>query len=773
MRSFPPAALSAPDTFCSRAEARVSTRWPARGQLCAVVSVTLLLLSGAALTGCGAHAASAGARQATVALPAELDARGYSEMVRAYRKLALDDSQRAEVRARLVRYQLKQAEHARAANEYDAVVSQLAKMAELYRPEELATGLLPELDPLAIYLRKEGERRGDEARVLSALWMQAALRPDDPEPKEQYKQLRAFGNDARENLSLGERYSGLIEVWSEHARLTPAPEVLNTLSELYVERRARMLAASRGREEGGRAAEMTLQEYRERSTVVHRAPFDIAAVYLVHEDFAAAVARLRRLDTVDGLEPRLRALVEAVVSERAESTEALLALYVSYAEFEQRDVARALCVYAVRRYPTDARFPRCLGSLAAVEDNYGEAIAYYSEAIQLAPDERALYDEALEVFSNLMRGEMFDGDPSDTRSLAAQAITLLDERTKRWPDQKPPVAFEELSLAVGLAEMNAGNAKEARAHFEASLARRETVRALVQLGQLEAKLGKREEGLALLRRALDKTTKREIEQLRQRAQIIEQIGDVQRALGRPEEARTSYAEALLSWDAAVRANEDPTQRAFSQIRRGVLLARLDRQSDALAAFELAMQVAADNRETYAQILAHLVVSVPEPELADGILRRAQRQLTLEPEWRAYFSLWVKAVFGRAELPAPPELDRLLGRLSRSDAWWGHLSRFGAGLIDYPALTKLAKTRGERTEADFYEGVRRIGTGDLAGARTLLQQVIDSMMVGFYEFQMAQDLLLLDDAQLRKKRIPPPTPAPVATPAAPESPSAAR
>ena len=780
MRWFPLAALSA-FSFCSGADTRAKTvrsraqprASTLRRRLPAPRCVALLVALVVASPGCGAHSGGAGAAKTTLPLPAELDARGYAELLRAFRKLALDDPQRGDVRTRLVRYQLKEAEHARAANEFDALVAQLAKMAELYQPGELAGGLLPELYPSATYLRKEGEKRGDEARVLSALWMQAALRPEDPEPKQQYKELRAFGSEARENLSLSERYSGLIEVLAEHARLTPAPEVLDALADLYMERRTRVLAAARGREEGGRTAEMTLQEYRERSTVVHRAPFDIAAVYLVHEDFEAAVAHLRKLDTVDGLEPRLRALVEAVAAERAESTEALLALYVSYAEFEERDVARALCVYAARRYSTDARFPRCLGSLAAVEDNYGEAIAYYSEAIQLAPDERALYDEALEVFSNLMRGEMFDGDPTDTRSLAAQAMTLLDERTKRWPDQKPPVAFEELSLAVGLAEMNAGNAKEARAHFEASLARRETVRALVQLGQLDAKLGQREQGLALLRKALDKTGKRDLDGVRQRAQIIEQIGDVQRAMGRGDEARMSYAEALLSWDSAVRTNEEATQRAFGQIRRGVLLSRLDRHADALAAFELAMQASADNRETYAQILAHLVVTVPEPELAEGILRRAQRQLTLEPEWRAYFSLWVKAVYGRTEQAGPVEIDHLLGRLSRSDAWWGHLSRFGAGLIDYAVLTTLAKTRGERTEADFYEGVHRIATGDLPGARILLQKVIDSMMVGFYEFQMAQDLLLLEDAQLRQKRIPPPIPVPVAKPAAPESPSAAK
>jgi tetratricopeptide (TPR) repeat protein len=749
---------------CSRAKARALTLAARPARLRSLVVLGALAIS---LFGCAAHGTGKQATQTALDVPEELDAHGYAELRRAYRRLDPKDEQRSRVRARLVRYLLKDAEHAQAAEEYDAAVARLAKIAELYRPDELRKELSPEVLPLATYLRKEGERRGDEARVLAALWIQSALRPDDADAKQQYQLLRAFGNEARENLSASEHFSGLIEVLSEHARLTPAPEVLNDLADLYIERRSRILAATRGQNEDLRSAELTLQEYRERSTVVHRAPFDIAGIYLLHADFASASARLRRLDTVDGLEPRLRTLVDAADSARAEATEALLALYVSYAEFEQRDVARALCIFAVRRYPEDARFPRCLGSLAAVEDDYAEAISYYSLAIKLAPDERALYDEALEVFSNLMRGDMFDSDPSDTRSLAAQAVALLDERVKRWPDNPPPVAFEDLSLAVGLAEMNAGNAKEARAHLEASLARKETTRALVQLGQLEGKLGERDAALLVLRKALDKTSRKDMEQTRLRAQIVEQIGDVLRGQGKPDEAKSAYTEALLLWESTQRANEDGTQRAFGYIRRGVLLSRLARGPESLAAFEQAMQAAADSRETYAQVLAHLVVSSPEPDLADGILRRAQRQLTLEPEWRAYFSLWVKAVFGRAEQPAPPEVDRLLVRLSRSDAWWGALSRFGAGLIDYTALTKLAKTRGERTEADFYEGVRRIGAGDLSGARTLLQKVTDSMMVGFYEFQMAQELLLLDDDKLRQKRVAAPT-----TPAAPGAPAAA-
>ncbi len=36
-------------------------------------------------------------------------------------------------------------------------------------------------------------------------------------------------------------------------------------------------------------------------------------------------------------------------------------------------------------------------------------------------------------------------------------------------------------------------------------------------------------------------------------------------------------------------------------------------------------------------------------------------------------------------------------------------------------------------------MRRAGAGDLPGARQLLKAVIDSHMVGFYEYQMAQEL----------------------------------
>ncbi len=692
----------------------------------------------------------AGAQNTTpIKLPATLDARSYADGERAFRRLHAGDAQRGALREKLVPYLVAEAARAQAADEYAVAVEQFAAITSLYDPGELAQKLSPDLGPLATYIRKHGERRGDEGRVLSALWVQKTLRPKDPEPRQQYELLRRWSDESRKELGgVSDHLTGLIEVMAEHARLSPAPEVLATLADLYLERRQKLVATLGTDGQSPPApGDISFQDYREATIALSRAPLDVAAVYLVHADFPRALARLRQLDTVTGLEPRIRAVVGLIVSGKADAPDALLALSRAYLEAEDADVARVLCTDGARRFAKDARFPQCLGRLAATRDDYGEAALDYADAIRLTPDQRELYDEALEVMANLMRGELFNSDPSDTRALAEQARSFLEQRVRRWPSAPPPVSLDELELAVGLAEMSAGNADEARVHFEASLKKRETTRALVQLGQLAAHEGQRDKAVLYLRRALARTSLPGAEDLRQRAQILEQLGDLSRAAHDADAARRQYFDALTLWNGSMGSKEEGPVRAFAHVRRGVLLSRLGRDPEAFDAFELGIQAAPDNREVYAQVLSHFVVSRPNVDAATATLRRVQRQLTLAPEWRVYFASWVRVIAARAHAPLPDDLVKLLTRLSRSDAWWGRLAQFGVGAIDHKALRAFAQGRGEQTESDFYEGTRLLGTGDVKKARAMLQRVIDSRMVGFYEYQMAQELLLLDDASL--------------------------
>src|ERR1044071_2955756 len=88
------------------AGARARARPPACVHL-----VGVLLATGLMLTGCGAHAGKGAHAAPALDGPDELDPRGFAELARSFRKLDPDDPQRVPVRARLVRYLLKDAEH--------------------------------------------------------------------------------------------------------------------------------------------------------------------------------------------------------------------------------------------------------------------------------------------------------------------------------------------------------------------------------------------------------------------------------------------------------------------------------------------------------------------------------------------------------------------------------------------------------------------------------------------------------------------------------------
>src|SRR5688572_187433 len=133
-----------------------SPRW-GRAHHASSLLASLLALSLAACAGTVQNAT----RPATALdVPEELDEATYARVERAYRRLAPDDPQRPDVRKKLVSHLVTRAERARAADEYDHVVEELAGITSLYRPEELAKDLPPALFDVAEYLRKEGERRG-------------------------------------------------------------------------------------------------------------------------------------------------------------------------------------------------------------------------------------------------------------------------------------------------------------------------------------------------------------------------------------------------------------------------------------------------------------------------------------------------------------------------------------------------------------------------------------------------------------------------------------
>ncbi|MFI5308767.1 MAG: tetratricopeptide repeat protein [Polyangiales bacterium] len=686
-----------------------------------------------AASGCGAAAIKGAAIEPARPAPSVITDATYDDALRHYFLLGADAEEREPLRQRLVEHLLAKSAGAITSG-YDTAVGQLAAVTDLFSPREITDGKLPAgLEPLCRYLVDKGSPRGDEARVLSALLVLERIHPEDKAVEEQYRKIKEWGFDSRAALGAPiERFEeGLVEVWEEHARLTPAPEVLSTLSQLYVERRNELIKLFQSSE---RRVPLSAAIFEG----VQRTAMSVAAVYLRHGDVASALSNVQAMGAAGGVEHRLMEILQLARDEGAPGAGALLDLARAYLEDGRPDVSRALCVTGMREQPEDARFPQCLARIAATKNDFAGAMAWYSEAVRLMPEERALYDEILEVLSSLMEQGLFGSDTAQTRAIANRAATILEERLKRWPGSPPAVKPEDLYLAMGVAEMNAGNAVEAEARLRKSLTAKESISGLLQLGLLLERMNRDAEAADIYRHALQFQSGNNDDQPK-RAEIFERLGDALRMLGKPQEASKMYEQGLALWDQNL-SREKGQRIGLAHLRRGVLLGRLARRTDSVSAFEKAMSFAPEMRETYSTILAYLAVSEPDSRFAHQVFHNALNQLSLEPEWKVYFALWLRMIAGRSGNALDADVMAMLEDLSKGGDWWAKLARFASGKLAFDDLLGEASDLGERTEAYFYEGARRLGAGNPQGAREMFEQVVKSNMVNFYEFAMAQELI---------------------------------
>jgi tetratricopeptide (TPR) repeat protein len=683
-----------------------------------------------------------GRSAADVDVPAELDDASLPRALRTFHSLPPGDPARTEVRDRLLGYYQARGEDLVASGDYEALVDHLGRMAALYTPQEIGEGQVgPELESVARKVVALGRERSDEARVLAALRLLAASPAGTDDDQRRYEQVARWGREARATLDgaidEGRRLS---ELWEAHAELSPAPEVLDFTAGLYLDLRARLVALLRAGPEalGDRGS---FRELRLAPLLLQQLVPRTAAVYLRQGDVVGAASRL---DTVEDLASDDLELLRELQDARrggGEGADALLRLEGYYREGAP-PVALGICRYGRQQHPEDPRFPVCLARVATLTGDHGEATAWYAEAIRMAPERRRVYDEALESLSELIAEGLFDDDPSVARGIAAEAQTILEQRIERFPDTPPAVSPAELDRTMGLLEMNAGNADAAREHLERSLAAEESTTTLRQLGLLERRLGRPEEAARLLRRALDRTPGTGVEGQLERAGLLEQLGDAFADAGNAAQAERMYRQAIDQLESleGLGGEMPGGLAALVNLRRGVMLDHLNREEASIAAFEAALDASPGSREPYAQILSHLVVGTPNLPFAERVFRRAQRQLTLEPEWKVYFGLWVGAIAARTERSPSPDVAVVLEEASESPDWFGRLAKFGIGELPYTELLDEANGVGQRTEAYFYEGTRLLGAGDADGAAALFRQVLDARMVNFYEFAMAQALL---------------------------------
>jgi tetratricopeptide (TPR) repeat protein len=647
---------------------------------------------------------------------------------RHYFTLRPDDPEREPLRLRILATLSTRTTEVVASGDPDAIEAHLLSMTELFAPKELAASSLPKLlGPAAAGLLDRAERRGDEGLVLAAAFLLERTSDDGSKYRELYDRVAQWGREARSGVpSAFERLTQLIEVWDKHANLTPAPNVLDTLADLHVARRDAVLAGLHG------------QGATFPARVVGLAPLEVAGVYLRTGDVERARERVVAMgEPATSTQPFVDALSRAGGTDAA-AAEALAELGEFYRS-ARPEVTIGICRRGLANIPTDARFPTCLARAAADRGAYLESTAFYADALRVAPGIRAIYDEAIAQLNPFIERGVFEPDPAVSRQLVAHAERIVEARQAHFPKDPSPVPEDRFQFVVAMLEMNGGNPDEAIRRFEASLAAGESPSALVQLGLLLLRLARPNEAIERFHRALELTPAVHPASLAGRAEVLAHIATAHLVAGRLEQADRINREALDTWTRAEPAFMGD-RAGLVALHRGILLDRLGKHEEAKDAFDKALTLAGANRSTYATLLSHLATGMPDLELADATFRRAMHHLTLEPEWKVYFALWVELVAVRAGLETPSSVRFTLEPLSEGPSWSARLSRFALGHFTSAELIRSAKNKAETAEAHFYVAVQALRDGDGGRFRAHLESVLETRMVAFFEYEMAMKLL---------------------------------
>ncbi|MFT5358049.1 MAG: tetratricopeptide (TPR) repeat protein, partial [Polyangiales bacterium] len=617
-----------------------------------------------------------------------------------------------------------------ASSDFDALITAYASMVAILVPEDYVAERFPaELIPFARRIAELGSPRGDEARVMAALQTLRSGGADTEQSTTEYEEVQAWGRQARASLDNPmERLTSLIEVWNEHARLSPAPEVLIALANLHIERRDAVQNMFRE----GSSLLMAMRGLP--SQVARVAPLDVAAVFLQHGDLASAISHITAMGADGDTESQLLRVMNSARED--DGADAIVELSEAYREARPH-VAVGLCRLGLRRFPRDARFATCLARVATTAAEHDDATAWYLAAIELEPDLIGLYDEALGHIDEFLEVGIFRGDSQRARTLAARAQRISDARSARFPSAVPVVAPERIALLLGTAEMHAGNTAEARTLLQRSIEGQANTDALEQLGLLEERTGHYEESVTVYRRALDLATGDV-----RRAALLERLGDGYAGAANETQSRRMYTQALGTWDRVLEGLQGEGAAPFiaeTQVHRGILLGHLARRDESQAAFRQAIAANSQDRGIYAAILSFLVVAEPDREFAETIFRAARNQTNLAPEWRVYFALWVRIIAIRAGEEPSSDVVAALRQTAQLEGWSGQLARFGAETLSGDELLESAESKGQQTEGLFYAGAFRLGAEPVAG-KSMMERALEFSMIGFYEHTMAQQLV---------------------------------
>lgn len=687
------------------------------------------------LSGCpgprGPRVADIQHRHPQIEVPARITRATAPRVLERYQDLPILHPAREPLRSALLAHLVRVAETELAAGRPAQALDLFQKALDLYTAPEVfqKPRKQPALARLAASMRRTYAPRGNAEAVTLALAVEMSLGEDRTELKGLYQVMAGWLDDTSVLVEgAAGRGSLAIQVLEQCAERWPSSFVVEELSRRYMERFALLDRESRRHEAvkaKGSFPRLFLTGY---------------LLVRLHLRVNEPVLALRRLQAMPKKFPQDEVL-EKLLS-RILSRDTKISEYINiYRFFSQEDsIGINLCQEGLRRFPSSAALHHCVGQMAAKEARPLLAQTRLEEAVNLAPDEIQYATSLAQLYQNRLFYLVGEERSQEALALLPRVESFYRRAEGRLRQSLEP-GLGRAYQAVGRALFDEGRVDEAASFLRKARTHEPLMEAAALLATIQMNKGDTTGALAFISSVEQDRTFKAMNDLARHywsGRLAMLRGKALDRGGPSTERQTAWQTAVVLWQAWLTQELEPEAEAEAGIYLATARFRLGQTSEAMDALDAAMEAEPERGETYLDGVALLSAQGHLPEALDAYYRALGRK-TVSEYYKCYSSLWVLGLLQRAGLPPDPLAMEFLSGL-RADYWPARLARLMLGRSRFEDVLAAARTTGERSEAYFYQGVLLEKKGQSEQARQFWKKVVDTDMMGFYEYEMALQYL---------------------------------
>jgi len=680
-----------------------------------------------------------------VDVPAKVTEEGYRRLRETFDALALDHPDRVRYRDALLRHLVPLAIHYLERGKDKTALEEFEECLSLFAPTEVYRGGIsaPGLADLAGRFVKRYSPRGVAGKVMLGLVVRLSLGGDAAEIKKDFKGLATWLDDT-EVLMRGRTLAGreTIKTLEECADHWPSAFVIGELTRRY---KSRITFLS------GLAAQHRKMGARSRFPALVLGGYLLVRAHLRVDQVAMARQALKALPTLHvkdktgkAFEPYAQDKVLGDLLDRMMAKDATTAkAHVQLSSFfinNDPEVGLVICRAAARRFPADPEAHRCVGNLAGSLEMHLLSERAMERAYELKPDE----EELIKALAGQQQRRLFDMVDGERLDEAKKQLKVI-ERFHRASAEKMGKPLEpglgRAYYAVGHGLYVQGRVKEASGLLTRALTRELIPEAVIQLANIRMNTGKPMAAVELLVQ-VERGPKMASRQLPERmyweGRMAMARGKALEMANRDKDARAEYARAAARWKGLTSMKVQASYLAEAFVHLAQVLYKLGEPARALDALDTAIDAKKDRKETYADAIALLVTHGHLPEALD-VYHRALGRGAVSEYLKSYCSFWVVGLARRAGLNPDPQAMRYI-RTLEGEKWYTRLASLLLDKAPYAKLLTDARSAANRAELYYYQADRLLAQGKLDEAKALWRKVLETGMLGFYEYEMSRHYL---------------------------------